>query len=399
MLENRHLLDTIPIFNEDDENIYTYIPPNDSNEKLRIDYIWASLLILGQSLNSTVIENDHFTTDHNTVTLSLDTQLFIGKSLPKINKGKKNITHTVFLYDEMDQDDDAFTWDNFRAGLDIEIKKSKLKDRSITKRKHIDHVWDSLRQLIMKSANANIKNKKVIKNKLKVAPEKKLSIYFDLRYIINRIQEIRSCITKLRNYPNQEMIDKWINYQNAIIKLKDKYELVTSDTSYTFLDNAQFHNYLDELNEIRKQLRIVFKLELNIMEQEQIISNIKKRCDNYKEDQGRMIQSITEKEMISISIEKIYKKDHNGNEILITDENQVMEETNRHFQMVAGSVNRKKPIQGRWKEQYKPQPHINENIYSGILDAPSYNEWLDIIRQLSNGKATGPSDYTIGIFT
>ncbi|PKY32221.1 hypothetical protein RhiirB3_491131 [Rhizophagus irregularis] len=391
MLENRHLLDTIPIFNEDDENIYTYIPPNDSNEKSRIDYIWASLPILGQSLNSTVIENDHFTTDHNTVTLSLDTQLFIGKTLPKINKSKKKITRTVFLYDEMDQEDDEFTWDNFRAGLDHEIERLKLKDRSITKRKHVDHVWDSLRQLIMKSANENIKNKKVIKQKIKCAPEKKLSVYFDLRYIINRIQEIRSCITGLRNYPNQETIDKWINYQNTIIKLKDKYELVTSDTSFNFLNNDQFHSYLDELNEIRKQLRIVFKLELNIMEQEQIISNIKKRCDNYKDDQGRMIQSITEKEMVSISIEKIYKKDHNGNEVLITDENQVMEETNRHFQTVAGSVNRKKPIQGRWKEQYKPQPHINENIYSGIMDAPSYDEWLDIIRQLSNGKATGPS--------
>ncbi|PKC50386.1 hypothetical protein RhiirA1_486495, partial [Rhizophagus irregularis] len=178
----------------------------------------------------------------------------------------------------MDQDDDEFTWDNFRAGLDHEIEKINLKDRAITKKKHVDHVWDSLRQLIMKSANENIRNKKVIKQKFKCAPEKKLSVYFDLRYIINRIQEICSCITGLRNYPNQKMIDKWINYQNAIIsKLKDKYELVTSDNIFNFLDNDQFHRYLDELNEIRKQLRIVFKLEFNIMEQEQIISNIKKR--------------------------------------------------------------------------------------------------------------------------
>ncbi|CAG8741167.1 8097_t:CDS:1, partial [Rhizophagus irregularis] len=256
MLENRHLLNTIPIFNEDDKNIYTYIPPNDSNEKSRIDYIWASLPILGQSLNSTVIENDHFTTNHNTVTLSLDTQLFIGRTLPKINKSKKKITCTVFLYDEMDQEDDEFTWDNFRTGLDHEIERLKLKDRAITKRKHVDHVWNSLRQLIMKSANENIRNKKIIKQKIKCVPEKKLSVYFDLRYIINRIQEIRSCITGLRNYPNQEMIGKWINYQNTIIKLKDKYELVTSDTSFNFLNNDQFHSYLDELNEIRKQLRI-----------------------------------------------------------------------------------------------------------------------------------------------
>ncbi|PKB92219.1 hypothetical protein RhiirA5_445539 [Rhizophagus irregularis] len=161
----------------------------------------------------------------------------------------------------MDQDNDEFTWDNFRAGLDHEIEKIKLKDQTITKRKHIDHVWDSLRQLIMKSVNENIRNKKVIKQKFKCAPEKKLTIYFDLRYIINRIQEICSCITGLRNYPNQEMIDKWINYQITIIKLKDKYELVISDISFNFLDNDQFHRYLDELNEIRKQLRIKIKEE------------------------------------------------------------------------------------------------------------------------------------------
>ena len=102
--------------------------------------------------------------------------------------------------------------------MDHEIDRLNLKDRSITKKKNIDQMWDSLRQLIMKSAKENVKNKKVIKNKLKVAPEKKLAIYYNLRYVVNRIQEIRSYITGLRNYPNQELIDKWINYQNAIIK-------------------------------------------------------------------------------------------------------------------------------------------------------------------------------------
>ncbi|EXX53413.1 hypothetical protein RirG_244170 [Rhizophagus irregularis DAOM 197198w] len=79
---------------DDDKNIYTYIPPNDSNEKSRIDYIWASLPILGQSLNSTVIENDHFTTNHNTVTLSLDTQLFIG-TLTKVWIKKMMNSHGI----------------------------------------------------------------------------------------------------------------------------------------------------------------------------------------------------------------------------------------------------------------------------------------------------------------
>ncbi|RGB39111.1 hypothetical protein C1646_804429 [Rhizophagus diaphanus] len=141
----------------------------------------------------------------------------------------------------MDAEDNEFTWNNFRNGLDHEFERSKLKDYSITKRKHIDHVWDSLRQTIMKVAKNHIKHRNVVKNKLNDAPEKKLAVYFDLRYIINRIQEIRSYI-------------------------------------------SHFHDYYHELDEVRKQLRIVFKLKLNIMEQEQIIANIKKRYNNYKED-------------------------------------------------------------------------------------------------------------------
>ncbi|GET50170.1 hypothetical protein RIR_jg32582.t1 [Rhizophagus irregularis DAOM 181602=DAOM 197198] len=124
MLENRYLLNIIPIFNEDDENIYTYISPNDSNEKSRIDYIWALLLILGQK-----------------------------KALLKVNKSKKKITCTIFLYDEMD------------------VKIMSLHG--------ITSMLDCLRQIIMKSAKKHIKNKNVMKNKLKNAPEKKLAVYFD----------------------------------------------------------------------------------------------------------------------------------------------------------------------------------------------------------------------------
>ncbi|GBC01266.1 hypothetical protein RclHR1_41130002 [Rhizophagus clarus] len=104
-----------------------------------------------------------------------------------------------------------------------------------------------------------------------------------------------------------------------------------------------------------------------------------------------MIRSITEEEMVHISIEKIYKKDAQGNKSLITGESAVLKETNHHFQTIAGSINRNKPLQGHWKDQYQPLRHINENIYSKLMDLPSRDEWLDVIRNLPKGKATGPS--------
>ncbi|GES99352.1 hypothetical protein GLOIN_2v1777499 [Rhizophagus clarus] len=392
MLEGKHCLDTLPLFNDNDEDIITYTPSDPTKQPARLDYIWASLPAISKCLDCSVIENDYFKTDHKTIMLSIDTAALIGRKTAKMNKKKKKITRTVFAYDEMDKEDhDDFRWDNFKKELDARIDQLDLKSRKITKRRHIDSVWDCLRQIIMKAAKEKIKNREVVKNKIKTTPEQKLAIYYDLRYIINRIQEICSLKRKLRNVPDLEMIDRWTRLQVTISKLKDKYGIITTLHLLTFNDNSHFTLYLKELNDICKHLRHVFKIELHILEQEQIVSSIKKCCVNYKDDQAKMITFITEKEMAHISIEKIYKKDHNNNESLITDESEVLRETNHHFQTIVGSVNKKKPIQGRWKKQYKPLDNVNDDIYSDIMNLPSKDEWLDIIRNTPNGKAAGPS--------
>ncbi|GES87807.1 hypothetical protein GLOIN_2v1472692 [Rhizophagus clarus] len=352
MLESKHYLDTLPLFNDNDEDIITYMPSDLNKQPARLDYIWASLPTISKCLDTLVIENVYFKTDHKTVTLSIDTAALIGQKTAKTNKKKKKITRTVFAYDEMDKKDhDDFKWNNFKKELDERIDQLDLKN-------------------YYKAVKEKIKNREVVKNKIKTTPEQKLSIYYDLRYIINRIQEIRSLIRKLRNVPELEMIDRWTCLQVTISKLKDKYEIFTSHNPLTFNNNFHFTLYLKELNEICKHLRHVFKIELHILEQEQIISHIKKRCVNYKDDQAKMITSITEKEMAHISIEKIYKKDHNGNESLITDESDVLRETIHHFQTIAG---------------------VNDDIYSDIMNLPSKDKWLDIIRNTPNGKAAGPS--------
>ncbi|GBC01805.1 hypothetical protein RclHR1_04340002 [Rhizophagus clarus] len=99
-LESRRLLDTIPIFNDNDEEMYTYTPADSNRQESRLDYIWASLSMLEKSVNSTVIENDHFDTDHKTITLSLNTAQMTGVFLNTSNQKKKYIKRTVFQYDE-----------------------------------------------------------------------------------------------------------------------------------------------------------------------------------------------------------------------------------------------------------------------------------------------------------
>ncbi|GBB98255.1 hypothetical protein RclHR1_31810003 [Rhizophagus clarus] len=285
-----------------------------------------------------------------------------GVSLNATNQKKKYIKRTVFQYDEMDKDDE-YTWENFSTQLDLEIENTLMKDFSIVKPRHINTLWDMFRQTIMRVAKSHIVNKQVTRNKVKTTPEKKLSIYFDLKYIINRILEIRSILNDTASI-TYSVSAKWSKFQRLINMTLDKYECSDLSSSFTFLILDDFKLFLKNLYKIRKHLRLLFKLELNIMVQEQIVSNIKKRCTNFKDNQASMIRSITEEEMVHISIEKIYKKDAHSNESLIT---------------------------GRWINQYQPLRHINENIYSKLMDLSSHDEWLDVIRNLPKGKATGPS--------
>src|SRR5689334_23212342 len=93
----------------------------------------------------------------------------------------------------MDKDND-YTWKNFSTHLDLEIENTLMKDFSIVKPHHINTLWDMFRQTLMRVAKSHIVNRQVIRNKVKTTPEKKLLIYFDLRYIINHIQETRSIL-------------------------------------------------------------------------------------------------------------------------------------------------------------------------------------------------------------
>src|SRR6266498_3301532 len=106
-----------------------------------------------------------------------------------------------------------------------------------------------------------------------------------------------------------------------------------------------------------------------------------------------MITSLTEKDLKKILIETVYKKE-NDVEVLITDPDIVMKETNQHFQTIAGAVNKEKIlVEGdRWYKQYDPKTmNINADIYKDLMQIPSWEDWLLVIKELPSGKAAGKS--------
>jgi len=150
---------------------------------------------------------------------------------------------------------------------------------------------------------------------------------------------------------------------------------------------------LADLLEIKSILQTKYKFAARSYKDKKIKEYIRQRCDDYQDNQRRMINSLTEKDLKKISIETVYKKD-NDVEVLITDPDIVMKETNLHFQTIAGATNKEKVlIEGdRWYAQYDPKTmNVNADIYENLMQIPSWEDWLQVIKELPSGKAAGKS--------
>jgi Reverse transcriptase (RNA-dependent DNA polymerase). len=81
-----------------------------------------------------------------------------------------------------------------------------------------------------------------------------------------------------------------------------------------------------------------------------------------------------------------------GTEVLLTEEADIKQEVNRHFQNAAKIPPLTLPtMSDKWIEEYTPKVNINDNIYTNLLSPPSDKEWNDVLHALPNGKAPGPS--------
>ncbi|EXX53868.1 hypothetical protein RirG_239880 [Rhizophagus irregularis DAOM 197198w] len=118
---------------------------------------------------------------------------------------------------------------------------------------------------------------------------------------------------------------------------------------------------------------------------------ILQRCADLADNQRRMIDNITENEMIKIFIDRVLIDDEDGNSILVTDENKIKDITKDHFQNAVGSKNRTIDDLLEWSDEYEPIRSINELIYNNCLEPITDGEWDIVIKDLPIKKAVGPT--------
>jgi hypothetical protein len=147
------------------------------------------------------------------------------------------------------------------------------------------------------------------------------------------------------------------------------------------------------INELHKLYLIDYNKELYNYRSEKIKEAIDYRCRNLSENQRKMINSIAEREIKTVVLDRVLiKKDDQEN--LITDEEKIKEVVNDHFQNIAGSINKEKLIPSNWIHRYSPIDIIDDNIYKNLMAPPTEEEWEECIKNLPNDKAARPSTIT-----
>ena len=180
----------------------------------------------------------------------------------------------------------------------------------------------------------------------------------------------------------------WFNVRIHLNEILQKHQLTTIFPSQ--IDNENHNDILRDLESLKNTLNIKVDYLHTKITREQIKTHANKRCDQYKDQKKKMIDSIIDRHKQTIIIDRIIVK-KNDTEELIIDPNEIKKYTNLHFQTIAGGIHEEKSIPSFWETQYQPKTSIDESIYTTLMDEPTEEEWSSHIKALPNNKASGPS--------
>ncbi|CAG8703888.1 17183_t:CDS:2 [Rhizophagus irregularis] len=311
----------------------------------RIDYIWISGNLDNALINAKIIQNEYNDTDHKLLIVKLDRKELLPQSVLK--KTKIPSYRIKYSYDKLTDEKKEQIRESAKAELNNRIEQFTPNN--------IEEKWNIYNHVI-----STVKKKGIEHTEIKVITEKpdeelKTSmVYKFYRFIVY----LRRCVKKKRK----------------LSLLKEKWKIIVKNLQ-KMLDSLDIGGdfYLTSYN-FSKLLYMIY---------------IKKAEELFKFDKKRMIDNVMEREFKKIHIDRVITKDEEGDDILITDENEIKKIVAEHFQNCAGSINRIKEIPQDWIDEYQPKDEISSSIYDSVLKPISIEELLETAKMLPGEKATG----------
>ncbi|CAB4491897.1 unnamed protein product [Rhizophagus irregularis] len=308
-------------------SLNTFYPFNTNQNPSRIDYIWVTENLFSETQECKIVNTTTINTDHRMLVYSIWSEDLIGNIA---NIKRKEGFKEVYKYDKMDGEQ----WELFQNDLNKYISNSEILKFNFNDKNNINHIWDKIKKGLVQASKNCIPIEKIKLTKSQVNPMKISNAYKDDKSVKEIFEEI-----------------------------KNLYQI-----------------YL-----------ILYNHDLLQFKEEKIKLAIDQRCEDLLENQKRMINSVMEREIKSIVLDRVLIKENNEDK-LITDEEKIKDIVNDHFQNIAGSTNQPKILSEYWAKFYFPQDEINDKIYKDLMVEPTNDELNEALNKLSNNKASGPTE-------
>ncbi|PKY31581.1 hypothetical protein RhiirB3_393426 [Rhizophagus irregularis] len=354
-LENHEFIDVHKDFlNIDDQNLSKrYSTFQNYSTFSRIDYMWITNNLYDGVIKAKIIEYNSLDTDHSLLSMRFIRNNVIFQPI-RTNKNIK-AGRIKYLYEDLDEDSKKMIIDMTEKELDV-----RLKNYTPT---NLDEKWNIYNHVIATIKKNHIKHKEI---KIVVDKEdqdiKNTLEYRFYRYIVY----IRRGLKKAKGL---EQIKK--NWKKIVRNLRSILKALEINVDFYILSYyfriVLIDTYLKEIEELFSVAYISLNTEMGKKKEKKIMEAIERRQQDLEYDQRRMIDSVMEREFKKINIDRLIVQDQDGEDVLITDENQIKVLVANHFQNCAGSVNCEKEIPNEWINEYKPKEDILESIYDEVL--------------------------------
>ena len=287
-------------------------------------------------------------------------------------------------------------WVYFREVLNNKLTASNLNNEFTSEYKDqrwINRVWNTIEKIIKDSMNETIPTKEVVKSDKSNRP-KLMTDTTKANKLLMRISVVtrKNQLYKITSNKKNLFIEK-------IKKVIEKYKIDKINISRLTKDlyDNNHESISEHLKKIKHILTAKMVIENKLFVLKQIEDSVNRRIEFMENDKKRMLNSILEREIKSINIERLLIK-KNDTIQLILDEKEVLEETNKHFKGITDTkLVEDEELIDFWREEYTPRNDIEEHIYNDLTKNIEKEEWLDTIKSLSKGKAGGPSKITYDI--
>jgi exonuclease III/ribonuclease HI len=355
--------------------------------RTRIDYIWLSPNWSNDMIKSEIIDASTIThSDHNIVSVCCNTSDII-RNFRKSRGIRNGNERIIFEYTKMDKE----KWAKYESKTNEQFNDQnliRLLHKDTHDRQDINDIWACMKNILQTCAKSAIPYKKTRYNQNvnhkkadRLIPS---ALYVQLRRLRLMYSTCNKHLNKIVDNASSNKFNRYIEYIN-----KEDPDLEIDDVPIIW--NTQWAAHVKVA--WKKTFDRIKRLQTT-MDNKRIEESIHKRAAMIHDNQTKMLNSLLNRHKDRIVVDRLLHTDNvTGKETLLVEAEDILKNAPKQYTDLQHKRNHGfDQMPEEWKQYYEPIDTISERIYENIMNKPTKDEWIDVLRECNDKSAPGLSN-------